>query len=229
MSSRSLRAASTPIDLAHGEVGGAGPRRGEEEDHAPGGGLRGGGPDVGPEQERRDDQQEPREDVGAGDHRLAPDGVEQPPEDQRPEEVADRERDDVVADARGLDVIERAEHERIGEEDGVVEERLADEERQADDRAPGVGAEHGLRDREQAHTLLLAHLDRLSGLLELRNAGGLLDLALDVVHERVGLVGLAVDEHPARALRDVKKRQTARTGRTPRTPSPPWPRGRRLA
>ena len=35
--------------------------------------------------------------VGRGDHRLAPDRVEQPPEQQRPEEVAEREGQQVEA------------------------------------------------------------------------------------------------------------------------------------
>ena len=47
------------------------------------------------------------------------------------------------------------------------------------------------------------HFDRLVGRLELGDAGGLLDLALDVVDQLVGLVELAVDEHPARALGHV--------------------------
>ena len=41
------------------------------------------------------------------------------------------------------------------------------------------------------------------GGLELGDAGGLLDLPLDVRDELVGLVRLAVDEHPARALGHV--------------------------
>ena len=40
--------------------------------------------------EQRD--QRGRAEVGAGDHRHAPDRVEQPPEQQRPEEVADARR-----------------------------------------------------------------------------------------------------------------------------------------
>jgi hypothetical protein len=95
------------------------------------------------------------------------------------------------ADGRRLHVVEHAQDQRVGEEEGVVEERLADEERKADDGSPRVGAEDRLGDRDEADALLLADLDRLLRLLELRDAGGLLDLALDAVDQLLGVVGVA--------------------------------------
>ena len=63
------------------------------------------------------------------------------PSSSGPEEVADRERDDVAAArCRRVDVVERRQHQRVGEEDGVVEERLADEQREADDGAAAGSA-----------------------------------------------------------------------------------------
>ena len=62
-------------DLADGQVGGAGAGRGEEEDHHAG--DRQGDRVRAPEAEARDAQQHAGEDVGAGDHPDAADGVEQ--------------------------------------------------------------------------------------------------------------------------------------------------------
>ena len=101
------------------------------------------------------DRDRGRAEVGAGDHRLPPDGVEQPAEQQRAEEVPDREDDEEDRDEARGDVeegrVERPEVER----DAVVEERLADEERKAEDRAARIALEGGLgdlaeRDRRRA-------------------------------------------------------------------------------
>ena len=89
-------------------------------------------------------QQEPehhderrRAEVGAGDHRDAPDRVEEPPEEQRPEEVATANSTMNIRDLPELDVEEVVQDRPEVERHGVVEERLADEQREAEDRARG--------------------------------------------------------------------------------------------
>ena len=105
-----------------------------------------------------------RAEVGAGDHRLPADGVEEPAEEQRAEEVPDREDDEEDRDeARGDAPERRVEHPEV-ERHAVVEERLADEQREAEDRAPRVALEGGLGDLAERDRLALAHRDRLLGL-----------------------------------------------------------------
>src|SRR5215468_581151 len=81
-----------------GQVGGAGAGGGEEEDDDPHDGLGGGVEDLGVEQDRGQGEQDAGDQVGAGDHLLAAPGVEQGAEDQRPAQVADREREPVDRD-----------------------------------------------------------------------------------------------------------------------------------
>ena len=87
------------------------------------------------EQIARQRQQHAGDAIGQRDHHPAPQRVEQPAEQQRPEEIAGRERQDVPADLVGRDAEEIGQHQRIGEEDRVVEERLRGHQRQPDQRA----------------------------------------------------------------------------------------------
>jgi hypothetical protein len=86
-------------DLRDRQVRGAAPGRREEEDDAPGDRLcrRVERPVLN--RQAGDDQQDPGQDVGARDHRLAADRVEEAPEQQRAEEVADRDGIRYQADA----------------------------------------------------------------------------------------------------------------------------------
>jgi hypothetical protein len=59
------------------------------------------------EQERGDHQHGAAKQVGAADHRLAPDGVEQAAAGERTEQVPDRERSDVTGDVAAGDREER--------------------------------------------------------------------------------------------------------------------------
>src|SRR3712207_9506898 len=77
------------------------------------------------------------------------DRVEQGAEQHRPEEVADRERRDVPADL--LDAEERPQGVAEREEERVVEERLADEEGEAQHGALRVEREDRLREIGRAH------------------------------------------------------------------------------
>ena len=80
-------------------------------------------------------QQHAGEDVGPGDHPDPADRVEERAQQQRPDEVAEREDREVPAGL--LHAEERGQGVAVREEERVVEERLADEEREADDRCAG--------------------------------------------------------------------------------------------
>src|SRR6476469_9398352 len=148
--------------LTGGEVGRAGTRRGEEEDdHAR---RREGDGGEGMEVEAGDGEEDAGHDVGGGDHANPADGVEQRGQGQGAEEVAGGECGDVPA--HRLDPEEGAEGVPEGEEERVVEERLADEEGEAQDGASGVRREDGLRDQGQPYGVTLPDGDRLAGRLE---------------------------------------------------------------
>src|SRR5262249_49897840 len=134
--------------------------------------------------------------------RLPADRVEETPEQQRAEEVADGEDDQEDGDvARGDAPEGRVERPEV-EGDAVVEERLADEERETEDRAARGALEGGLGDPAERECLPRRHGDRLRRLLEVL-VGLALPGLLDVADDRLRLVLAAVDEEPARALRDV--------------------------
>ena len=96
--------------------------------------------------------------------------------------------------------VELDEHQPVGEVDGVVEERLGDHERGAEDRALRVRAEDQAQERDVAVPLLGNELERLRVVdgLELlaRLSHGLLDLR----KLSLGLLHAAVGHEPARAL-----------------------------
>ncbi len=151
---------------------------------------------------RQDGQHDRGADVGARDHRLAADGVEQAPEQQRADEVRDREQRQVQRDDAVLDLVEGDEERAEAEGDRVVDEGLADEQREAEEGALRVGLEGRRGDLAQRDRLPLADRDRRARLVE-RLVGLLGDLALDAVDDPLGLLLAAVDEQPARALGHV--------------------------
>jgi hypothetical protein len=92
-------------------------------------------------------------------------------------------------------------YERVREEDRVVEERLAGEQRQPDERALRVHPEHDAADLADADRPALLDADRAARLDQLlaRRRG---HLALDVGRDPLRLL-VPVQEQPARALGDV--------------------------
>ena len=118
------------------------------------------------EQRRHQGRDQRRAEVGARDHRLPPDGVEEPAEEQRAEEVPDREHDEEDRDEARGHVPERRVEDPEVERHAVVEEGLADEQREAEDRAPRVALEGGLGDLAERDRLALPHGDRLLRLVE---------------------------------------------------------------
>ena len=143
-------------DLADRQVGGAGAGRGQEEHGAPA--QRQGGRVQAGQEQRGGDQQQAAADVADRDHDAPADGVEQPPEQHRPEEVPDRQRDDVPAGRARPDVEEGGQHEPLGEEHRVVEERLPDEQRQPQQRALAVVGQQRAGDLAEGRPVALLDL-----------------------------------------------------------------------
>jgi len=67
--------------------------------------------------------------------------VEQPAEQQRPEEIAGRERQHVPSDLTGGDPVEVGQYQGESKEDGIVEKRLRDHQGHADQRALAIDGE----------------------------------------------------------------------------------------
>ena len=190
-------------DLARGQVRRARARRGEEEGdedqpfQSPGGAER-----LAREEERHDRADRGRGEVGAGDHRLATDRVEQAPERDRPEEVADGEDDQEHRHEARRDPVEAAVEGAEVEGDAVVDESLADEQRDREQRSLRVLLHGDGGDLPERDGLALANLDRLVGLGQLiaRLLGNVL---LDPLDDALRFVLPAVDEQPARTLGHV--------------------------
>src|SRR6185295_19163085 len=122
-----------------------------------------------------------RAEVRPGDHRDATDGVEQAPEEQRAEEGAGGEHHEQVRHVARAD---------------------ADEERESEDRAGRVAAYDRPRELAERDRAALADGDRVARRRELR-AGLATHILLDPGDDPLGLLLVAVEEQPARALRDV--------------------------
>ena len=97
-----------------------------------------------------------RAEVGGADHRFAADGVEESAEDERAEEVRDGEERDVERNRPRGDFEEFAEQGAEVEGDGVVEERLADEQGEPERGAAGVFGERGAGDLPEPDPLARA-------------------------------------------------------------------------
>lgn len=189
-------------DLAHRQVGRARSRRGEEErgeqeaHEAP---LR--QPAAGHEGPEQDGDPR-RAQVAQRHHRSPPHRVEQPPEQEGAHEVRDPEERQVVRDRARAHPEELSEQGAEVEGEGVVEERLPDEQREPQRGPLRVAQEGDLGDLRERDRPPLAHGDRLVHVLEALVGLGL-HLALDGVHDALGLLLAPVDEQPARALGDV--------------------------
>ncbi len=162
------------------------------------------GEHVGVEEEGRDREHDRREGVAAADHLAPSDRVEERAEQQRPEQVAQGEGEEVDRRAGGGLVVEVLQHERVGEEDRVVEEALRDHQRRAEHRACGIHLEEDVDQLPRGQPLpgLQPHAVPLHVEVGQLLALGA-DLLLDAGDDLLGLVELAVGDHPPRALRDV--------------------------
>src|SRR4029079_15164186 len=141
--------------------------RSEEEDDEDEGDERPGREAAVDQEDAEGDGDRSREQVGRADHRFASDRVEKPPEGQRPEEVRERKQRNVERNRPGTDYEEFPKQGSEVEGDGVVEERLADEQGEPENRALRVFRERGGGDLAEVDPFARANRDRLLGLLEL--------------------------------------------------------------
>src|SRR5437879_8611176 len=99
-------------------------------------------------------------------------------------------------------MVELGKHERVGEEDGVVEESLADHKGEAQERALRILLEHGGGDLHNADRAARADGDRRAGVWQPLETSIRLHLVLDLPHDGLRLVDPTVYHKPARALRE---------------------------
>ena len=146
-------------------------------------------------------QQHARHAVSERNHGAASQRVEQAAEQQGPKKISGRERQNVPANLVGGDPEEIRQHQRKGEEDRVVEERLRDHQHEADQRALAIKREQGVRHFAQRGVIAHPQSD-----LRPRMPARILQLpcgrTLDVIDDFVRLIGPAVDHQPARAFRN---------------------------
>src|SRR5699024_10498712 len=128
------------------EIGGTGPRGSEEEADDEDDEEQPFTADVGTEDNGQYDGDGSRTEIAERDHRFASDRVEEPTEDDRAQEVRQRPQDDEDRHGRLGDAVEAVEDRSEVEGDAVVEERLPDEEHEAQDGALRVFLEGDLRD-----------------------------------------------------------------------------------
>ena len=87
------------------------------------------------------------------------------PDGERADEISQSEEDEVVGGIRGRDVVDLGEHQRIGEEDGVVEERLGDHQGGPENGPPRVVDEERSGQRHETDIAGRGDLDGL-GLID---------------------------------------------------------------
>jgi hypothetical protein len=157
-------------------------------------------------------QQGTGQDISPGDHGLAAQSVEETAQQQRAREVPGRERQQVQPHAGACYVVERRQRDRVGEEDRVVEERLADEQGEAERGAPGIAPHQGSRDGNEPDRVPLPDRDLALRLWQLFNPRREAHLLLNVGDDIVGLPLTAVDEQPAGAFRHIAADQQYHQG-----------------
>src|SRR5690606_24303457 len=126
--------------------------------------------------------------------------VEQPAEEEWPEEVGDGEEGQEVGDRAGSDVEEAVEKRAQVEDDRVVQERLSDEERQTENGATRVPPHRHAGDLPERDDVALPYGHRFARFGQLA-LGLSAHLGLDPVDDAFRLGFLPVDEQPAWTLR----------------------------
>ena len=164
-----------------------------------------------------DRQQHARDRIGRGDHRLASDAIEQRPEQQRTEKIADREGQDVPADRGRGHAVELGQNECVGEEDGVVEKRLRAHQHEAEHGALRIVAHdrqhHAHHRRARGRGEANSAARRCRQLAHRRRARpGARSRSID----RFRLVEPGVQDQPARAFRDEAAQASGCRDRAPR-------------
>ncbi len=144
----------------------------------------------------------PGDGIGRGDHRLASDLVEKRPEKQRAEYIAGREGKDIKPDALMRDMIERRQHESVGEEDRIIEEALRAHQREADQCTRTEGHKERAKDLNERRMVSRLDAQRLQtiGIAQRDLAVG--EFGLDLPGDRLGLFLVSMNHEPARTSRE---------------------------
>jgi len=117
-------------------------------------------------------------------------------EKHRPEEVSGRERQQIPADMIGRDGVEVGEHQRIGEEDRVVEKRLRHHQAQAHQGTAALDTKKSMRDLGQRSRAPHAKPDHRQRFVREAVAAGA-ELGLDAIENRRCLLDAAMRHQPA--------------------------------
>ena len=149
------------------------------------------------------------------------------PSGQRPEQVADCERHEVVGGVRCRDLVEVQQHEPVREEDRVVQERLRDHQRGAEDRTARVVAEEHPQQGQVTDLVGRPDLDLPARVHWRQVARRRRDIVLDLADRPFGCLLPAVHDLPARALRQVAPDEDdhQREHRADQERDPPAPHG----
>ena len=191
--------------FAHRQVGRACRRGGEKEDAHPAGGQRLRREQVLAEQIAGQGEQDARHGIGQRDHDLAADGVEQTAEQDRSEHVARGKRQDVPAHLIGRRAVEIGQDQRVGEEDGVVEEGLCRHQGEPDQVRSAVG--HEQRAGDFAKGRVVAHAQPNARRPASRRAPTPPRRRFDAAHDGLGFGDRAMGHQPAGAFRNPASHQ----------------------
>src|SRR4051812_42318667 len=85
-------------------------------------------------QPRRDREQDSGDAIRRGNHLFSTDRIEPMSQQQRSEEVSDRERQKISADFEFGNAVKSHQDERVGKKDGVVEESLGRHQYEPEER-----------------------------------------------------------------------------------------------
>ena len=119
-----------------------------------------------------------------------------------PREISRRERQNVPADAVGRHAVEIGQDQRVGEEDGIVEECLRRHQGQAHERSPRIGAKQCPGDFEERR--MSARAQSHSGVARPRVVARRSRSALDLRHDSLRALRISVQHQPSRALGNPK-------------------------
>ncbi|MNH18561.1 hypothetical protein D3C79_782660 [compost metagenome] len=186
--------------FCNGQVGRAGRRRSEKEDHHPCRGLLGNIQPTLLEGIATERQQNSRCRVGEADHHPSADQVEQTPKQQRPAEIAQCQGQDVPTDLLGGHLVKIGEHQRIGEEDRVVEKGLRGHQGHPHQRPAPEADEQGMEDLRQRRMVPRVQAQGLVGYG--RQLMVLFALTrFDAFDDELRFIVSTMDQQPARAFR----------------------------
>ena len=185
-------------NLARGQVGAARGRRGHEEDRHPQQRLRQRIQVAETEQDCGDGEQHRGRGERAADHPPPSPRVEQRPQQERPEQIARGQRQDVQPHMARRHLIEIRQHHPVGEEDRVEQERLAQHQDEHQRAALAVRHEH--RMQHHADPEHASGVDRHGLVAVGQVVAEMLDPPLDRGGRASGVALEAMRDEPARAL-----------------------------